>query len=266
MNLGDALDLLDLDQSWKRFQVGYEPKQFGNWCIEEFEIDRLDLFRARIIATEGPARDPGWGTFTKLSQRQADGSWTLWMSDTRAEILEHAPLFDCLWWHDRANARSQRILVNGLGLGMAVHGALTFKGVEHIDVVEINPELAEFMRPYFPEDRVTIHVGNALEMTWPRGTTWDFAWHDIWPFITEDNLPEMARLHRMYGHRVQWQDSWQKKGCQNLRSGGDRLYRQREKASADFWARVSGFKDAAALNAHFKVNAQLNQHLKEASA
>lgn len=263
MNL---LDLLDLDQSWKRFQVDYPDREFGNWKLSTFDIDRFDLHRAQIIVREGVERDPGWGTFTKLSQRTPEG-WVLWMSDTRAEIQEHGPLFDTLWWHDRDNPRSQRLLVNGLGLGMAVHGALTFKGVEHIDVVEIDAELAEFMRPNFDPERVTIHVGNALEMTWPRGTTWDFAWHDIWPHITDNNLPEMAKLHRMYGHRVRWQDSWQKKGCQDMRGErGRRRFERQEKAGSDFWAQLAGFADTEALNAHFAaLNAQLDQ-MQEASA
>jgi hypothetical protein len=36
------------------------------------------------------------------------------------------------------------------------------------------------------------------------------AWHDVWANICEDNLPLMARLHRRYGRRVNWQGSWSK--------------------------------------------------------
>lgn len=244
ISLEDALTQLDADNSWRRFQVGYEPRASEHWRIRSFTIEPRDIFRCKIVATEGMNRDPGSGTFTKIEQRLANGGWQLWMSDTRAEILEHYPLFNALWWGDRPKAR-QRVLINGLGLGMAVHGALTYPSVEHIDVVELSPDLAEFMRPCFPEDKVTIHVGNALEMKWPPRTTWDVAWHDIWPHIDEDNLPEMHRLHRMYGRRVAWQDSWQRKGCERLRN--PRYQAKHDNAEEAFTAALLGFPDLASF-------------------
>jgi hypothetical protein len=51
-------------------------------------------------------------------------------------------------------------------------------------------------------------VADALTMKWPPHTRWNIAWHDIWPSISRDNLPEMKYLHRSYGHRVLWQGSW----------------------------------------------------------
>jgi hypothetical protein len=60
--------------------------------------------------------------------------------------------------------------------------------------------------------RLTIHHGDALTYKWPVGTRWTVAWHDIWDTICEDNLPDMNRLHRRFGRRVDWQGSW----CRDL--------------------------------------------------
>jgi hypothetical protein len=224
ISMTEALDLLDDSNDWRRFQVSYEPKEFGDWKIEKFEIERMGINRLRILRDEGLDRDPGWGTFTRLLRRTdedprehagvSDG-WRLWMSDSRAEIMEHSPLFNVLWWSE--STKPKRLLINGLGLGMAVHGALTFSHVEHIDVVEIDAGLVEFMRPYFDPDRVTFHVADALTIEWPRGTRWDYVWDDIWPTIDEDNLESMDALRRKYRHRCTWQKQWQRDGCLKVR-------------------------------------------------
>ena len=52
------------------------------------------------------------------------------------------------------------------------------------------------------------HQADALEYKPPRGEQYDVVWHDIWPNICTDNLPEMHKLHRKYGRRCNWQGSW----------------------------------------------------------
>lgn len=74
-----------------------------------------------------------------------------------------------------------RVLVTGLGLGCVVRGLLRSPWVQHIDVVEICPHIIAAVGDEFAGSRrVTIHHGDALTYEWPDGTSWDFAWHDLW--------------------------------------------------------------------------------------
>jgi hypothetical protein len=103
-----------------------------------------------------------------------------------------------------------------------VHGALTYEGIGHIDVVEQSSEVAALIGPLITDDRVTVHVGDAYDIEWPAGTRWDLAWHDIWPTIDDENLPGMDRLMARYKGRVGWQGCWQRKGCLEMA----RIFRQ----------------------------------------
>lgn len=223
--VNEVLDELDAprNQEWRRFQVNYPVSSLGDFEIQRFGISRDDAHRIWTIQSEGINRDPGSGEFTRLVEKvkEADNSFTenderyrVWMSDTRAEILELYPLFNQLWWSE--HVLEKRLLINGLGLGVAVHGALTYKGIAHIDVVESNPVVAELVSRYLPEDKVTVHVGDAFTMKWPRGTRWDGVWSDIWPTISDENLPEMTQLKRKYASRAGWHKAWQEEGCRKM--------------------------------------------------
>jgi hypothetical protein len=219
----EAIDQLDANTEWKKFQLNYPEAKLGRFSIEKFSIGKIDKHRAEIIAKEGMDRDPGSGTFTRLVEtvpgagENGSNLRKIWMSDTRAEIMEHTPLFNRLWWAELDSGPGIRLLINGLGLGVAVHGALQYK-ISHIDVVEHNEAIVDLVRPLITDDRVTIHSGDAYDMQWPRGTKWDFAWHDIWPAIDDDNLPGMRKLHAKYRKRVYWQGCWQYQGCLKMAS------------------------------------------------
>lgn len=230
VDLEHALDIMDnMGDEWRNYQVHYEPKKGRNgWAIETFSIPRVSMERLRLIRDGGLDRDCGWGDgFTKITH-----NGHVWMSDTRAEVMEHSPLFNKLWWSEPMEHRT--LLVNGLGLGMAVHGAL-FHGVEHVDVVEIDPDVIDLVGPLLDPDRVMIHQGDALTIQWPKGKSWTFAWHDIWPSISEDNIESQDALTRKYRRRVQWQDSWQRKGCLKQRRDSKRFMSALERHD---WAEV----------------------------
>jgi len=90
-------------------------------------------------------------------------------------------------------------------------------------VVEYDADIVELVGQYVTEDpRVTIHLGDAYDIRWPPGTRWDLAWHDIWPSISDENLPGMDRLRRKYKGKVGWQGYWQKAGCLKMA----RVFRQ----------------------------------------
>ena len=181
-----AVDLPDAEQDGLRL---------GRFEIGEHDLGNL---RERIRMTGRHTR-PGWYTALRLNGQ-------LWMSDTDAERRDHLlPLRAA----ERVEAR--RVLINGLGLGMVVKGLLSFPHVEWIDVVERDPRVAALVGPHYTQTgRVAVHVADAYEQCrrWPRGTRWDVGWSDIWPDVSTDDLPDMARLNRSYGRRCGWHGCW----------------------------------------------------------
>ena len=68
--------------------------------------------------------------------------------------------------------------------------------------------------------RITELKDNAFEYKLPKGVRYDVVWHDIWDYITSDNLPEMIKLHRKYGRKCDYQESWCRYRCECLRRQG----------------------------------------------
>jgi hypothetical protein len=183
----------------------------GDIEVRKFEVPEHSMENLRL-SMQGRAALPG--EYTSLHRKGR-----LWMSDTTAEVRDHMGV-------DRQiRDRGGRILVMGLGLGMIVNRALQRDNVEHVDVVEIDPDVAALVGPHYEGPRCTIHVADAYEIKWPPNTRWTVAWHDIWANMCEDNLPEMARLARSYGRRVDWQGFWAK----------ERILSERRRTAHAFW-------------------------------
>jgi spermidine synthase len=137
------------------------------------------------------------------------------MSDTPAEQDDHREFVQ------RARGR---ILINGLGLGMVLQACLERRkwqsdeyAVEHATVVEISPAVIALVAPHYQArygDRLTIVQADALTWQPPKGERYAAVWHDIWPDICTDNLPQMHTLHRRYGRRADWQGSWARWICE----------------------------------------------------
>ena len=166
--------------------------------VEQFlvEWDSLENLRLRMT---GRGCSPGF--FWRLT---IDG--LLWMSDTDAERRDHLePLFASSVYS------GGRGLVHGLGMGLVVAGMLNY--LDHVDVVEADERVIRIIGGEYKRifgDRITLHHDDALTRKWPRGSFWDVVWHDIWPDLAVRNLSEMAKLHRSYGGRSNWQGSWGK--------------------------------------------------------
>jgi hypothetical protein len=192
------LPKIDIDSQYTRtpWQVNIPEGKIGNVEVRRFEVPKKSVANMMEMFS-GRGTDPGW--YTGIYRGN-----TLWMSDTLAEQRDH-------WEVDlKIRDRGGRVLIMGLGLGMIVKRALDNPNVTHVDVVELDPDVAALVGPSYAGPRCTIHVADAYEIKWPAGTKWDVAWHDIWPTLSEDNLPEMAKLARSYGRRVGWQGFWGK--------------------------------------------------------
>jgi len=190
----------------------------GNVRVKRFEVTedaaRMERLRS-IIGGHGRGVPAGW--YTGLYRNGG-----LWMSDTPDEMRDH--------WEvcRRLESHGGRVLIMGMGIGMLVKYALSLPNVEHVDVVEIDPDVVHLVGPSYEGERCTVHLADAYEIRWPVGTRWDVVWHDVWQNISGDNVPEMAKLKRSYGRRTDWQGCWAERECR-------RLYRE-DKAWQVRWA------------------------------
>lgn len=165
----------------------------GNWSVEQFEISKSDAVFA-MFSYKGRAPSPG--KYTRLMRGRG-----VVMSDVPAEKRDHfSPVLQA----------KGHCLLNGLGLGMVLNACLLRPGVERITVVEIDPDVVALVAPHYRDPRVEIVIANAFDYKPPKGIRYGMVWHDIWSDMCADNLPEMAKLHRKYGRRCDWQGSWGK--------------------------------------------------------
>lgn len=154
----------------------------------------------RLRAFRDPDNHVPAGNYKRLMRGD-----TVVMSNTPMEVRTNQPIIR------RAHGS---VLINGLGLGMALTAILAKPAVESVAVVEKSPEVIELVAPHFADPRVRIINADALDYKPPSGIRFNAVWHDIWDYVTADNLPQMHTLHRKYGRRADWQDSWCRYKCE----------------------------------------------------
>jgi hypothetical protein len=157
-----------------------QPQKFGLWTIERHFVNtrtQRGLETYLVGFTDYTLlRRPSWKDI------HLEGPGEVVMEDSVRELSRHLPI----WMKARG-----RVLVTGLGLGCVVRGLLISPHVEHIDVIELDQRIIDVVGLGFVgESRVTIYQGDALEVGFPEGYCWDYAWHDLW-----DENDELQRLH-----------------------------------------------------------------------
>lgn len=162
-----------------------EPWEAGDWKCETFEVAPADMW----TQYDEFFRYGRWvppGTYTRLLH---NGNTI--MSDTPDELEDHRRVVE--------EARGS-VLIAGLGLGCVVKGLLSNPDVDSIDVVEIDDTLITVMPKHalwLQDPRVNLH--HASIFTWGHsGRRWDFAWFDIWPDISPEQLEDIKRLNRKF--------------------------------------------------------------------
>jgi hypothetical protein len=175
----------------------------GQWSVETFEVSDSGASSHNMQDIMHGGRHyikPG-----KYKRLIRNGSTI--MSNTPSEINDNLDFY----FHAKG-----RVLINGLGLGVALKMILDKKmecSSEHIvtqvTVIEISEDVIKLVADTFRKDsRVTIIQADAYTWKPPKDMRYNAVWHDIWDNICTDNLDEMAKLHRKYGRRCDWQDSW----------------------------------------------------------
>ena len=178
--------------------------KLGDYEVSTFTVSKEDASRFNIRS----AFQPGCRTIEPGTYKQLKRGSTIVMSNTPAEIRDH---MEFIW-----QATKGHILINGLGLGVALTAILKNKDVLSVTIVEISKEVIELVGPtYLKDSRVTIVHDSAFDYKPPKGLRYEIVWHDIWDNICGDNIPEMIRLHRKYGRRTNSQGSWCRDLCTN---------------------------------------------------
>lgn len=188
---------------WIEYQVDMPEATKGVWSVKKINIRSDDLgliianLRMEILQREHRRVEPG--TYTGLYRNGHE----IMMSDTPAEIQDHLEVIQ------KIRDAGGRVLIAGLGLGMVLKAALTVPDVEHVDVVEIDPDIIHLVGPYYTHDpRVTIHHGDIFQIQFPVDAHWEVAWFDIWDSINPVYLEDMKLLTRKFAKKVDWSGCW----------------------------------------------------------
>lgn len=165
----------------------------GIWQIGKFSVNETEAVMFNLRSMRGGMRNRAIvpGEYTRLS---CGGEVV--MSDTPAEMRDHEPfVHEC----------HGDILITGLGLGMVANACLLKDGIGTVTVIEKSADVialaADHYRQKFGERFQVIHA-DALKWKPGKGQRWGAVWHDIWPTICADNLPQMTTLKRRFARRV----------------------------------------------------------------
>ena len=180
-----------------KIEVNVPNGESGSWLVEDMVVSQSDAdfetMRAAFCSSSRPIQP---GPYKRLVR-----NGTTVMSNTSAEISDHR-------YFIMKAKRCEHVLINGLGLGVALTAILESDIVKTVTVIEKSEDVINLVAKSFTDPRVSIVHADAFEFKPPKGKRYGAVWHDIWDGICADNLPEMTKLHRKYGRRCDWQGSW----------------------------------------------------------
>lgn len=176
----------------------------GAWSVKRFTVSpgqaKFEAMRAAFGGGRGVMRA---GTYTSL----VHATRGVVMSDTPDEMRDH---------YESVAYAHNHVLINGLGIGMALGAVLKKEQVERVTVVELSEDIINLVAPHYACDRLNIIHADAFDYIPPKGVKYGTVWRDIWDAICADNLPEMTRLKRKFGRRTNWQGCWAEYECRRL--------------------------------------------------
>lgn len=200
MNFADNIPTIDMSH--------VPDGRCGTWYIESFSVTPMDCITFNDPNVNHLMRPITPGTYKRLVTVDPDGSLATMMSNTPAEID------DFMKWARDARGH---ILINGLGLGVLVTYLLTRPEVESITVIENSKDVIQLVAGCFDDPRLRVIYGDAFEWYPEPGdrNRWDIVWHDIWLYISPENLGEMDELEQRYEGRCDLQISWCRQECED---------------------------------------------------
>lgn len=188
-------------------KVSVPEGQSGKWKIVKFTVEDSGAKLHNMLEVIHETRRYIYpGDYTQLLRDNE-----IIMSDTYSEINEQRHFFIKAFGE---------VLINGLGLGVSVQACLRRENVSHLTVIEISSDVIKLVDQHyydmFGHKRLKIIQADALTWQPPKGKRYNFVWHDIWDNICGDNWVTMTKLHRRYGRRCCWQDSWKRDKVRQL--------------------------------------------------
>jgi spermidine synthase len=149
--------------------------------VEYVEVARSDTERGELVLRERRAGPDEPQRRPAVLELRANG---IFVMDTAEHASERALADAAL----DAVAEPRRVLVGGLGLGFTLDRVLGDRRVEHVDVVEIEPALVDWMRdgtiPHGPrllaDDRARVVVADIVDAVTEAGpATYDVMLLDV---------------------------------------------------------------------------------------
>lgn len=127
----------------------------------------------------------------------------LWMSDTLDEMVANMPVIDA----------KGRVLIVGLGLGMALRRVLKNKTVTHVDCIERDKRVKEAVWSHVVgrDKRARCIIADARK--WPSRAEqkYDFIWLDIWlGYPTAEEIRSIRKLYRPLLKRGGYIGQWER--------------------------------------------------------
>ena len=123
-------------------------------------------------------------------------------SDTPDEITDH---YFFLQW------ATGKVLISGLGLGIALQMVIEDEDVTEIHIVEKRSEIRELIMPHFvaryPDhmSKVIFIQDDIYDFNIPEGFQWDVIWHDIFSSNSPQHLEGMTKLYwKFEPHAEEW--------------------------------------------------------------
>lgn len=188
--------------------------QLGLATVKHFEVSEAD---SKFTAMRAMFAHGGRDNYVPPGKyAQLFVGHTLMMSDTAMERRSNFEVVRRSHGH---------VFIAGLGLGMILHPILAKPEVTRVTVVEKYADVIKLVGPTLPQEKLEIVEADVLDWKPAKGTRYDTVYFDIWPDINEDNLEDMAKLHRRFAHFKTpdaWMDSWMKETLQSRKRANKR--------------------------------------------
>jgi hypothetical protein len=198
---------MDYDSDLPGFSTCSIPDgSYGDWSVDTFTLTEDDILMANLRALrDEPLMYCPPGTYRRLAHKNMG----VVMSNTRMErITNYEAVFDA----------TGNVLISGLGLGLVLEAILSKPDVKHVTVLEVDADLLNLVGVHFADrSRVTLIHADACTWVPPKGSHWDYAWHDIWNTLDTDNLPLMAKVTRRFGKFCTKQGVWSRSHLYRMR-------------------------------------------------
>lgn len=145
------------------------------------------------------------------------------------------------------------VFIAGLGIGMILLPILENPAVTSVMVIEKYPEVAALVEEHVRKaagenaSKLKVIIGDVFDYKPAKGA-YDTIYFDIWPNICEDNLEEMAKLHRKFSRARKsldsYMESWQRGRLKKQRRQSQKRNREtayfRQMLKASFVCKTEG--------------------------